>query len=135
MISPNEDVVPLSPDNAAVLFIDNQTSLMLGTQSIDTTLLCTNTEGLAKLAAIYDLPVLLTTTGGSPKGPASGLITPLWRHFNVSTQRRTSHDTNSTSRRRDRHARQSNRPPSSRHARHAGSLVAPRAQQSGKKKT
>lgn len=65
-MTPQEEyIVPLSPDNEAVLFIDNQTSLMLGTQSVDTTLLRTNTEGLAKLAAIYDLPVILTTTGGA----------------------------------------------------------------------
>ena len=40
----------LSPDNAAVLFIDNQTALTLGVQSIDMTVLKTNTEGLASLA-------------------------------------------------------------------------------------
>ncbi len=37
----------LTPDNAAVLFIDNQTTLSLGVQSIDATLLKTNIEGLA----------------------------------------------------------------------------------------
>ena len=69
-MTPQEEyIVPLSPDNAAVLFIDNQTSLMLGTQSMDTTLLRTNTEGLAKLAVIYGLPVVLTTTGGARTDP------------------------------------------------------------------
>ncbi len=69
-MTPQEEyIVPLSPDNAAVLFIDNQTSLMLGTQSMDTTLLRTNTEGLAKLAAIYGLLVVLTTTGGARTDP------------------------------------------------------------------
>lgn len=33
MTQQEEYVVPLSPENAAVLFIDNQTNLMLGTQS------------------------------------------------------------------------------------------------------
>ncbi len=81
-MTPQEEyIVPLSPDNAAVLFIDNQTSLMLGTQSMDTTLLRTNTEGLAKLAAIYDLPVVLTTTGGGAHGPSGGLITPITETF------------------------------------------------------
>ncbi len=74
MTPQNEYLVALSPDNAAVLFIDNQVSLMLGTQSIDTMLLRTNTEGLAKLAAIYGLPVVLTTTGGGEHGPSGGLI-------------------------------------------------------------
>lgn len=81
-MTPQEEyIVPLSPDNAAVLFIDKQTSLMLGTQSMDTTLLRTNTEGLAKLAAIYDLPVVLTTTGGGAHGPSGGLITPITETF------------------------------------------------------
>lgn len=77
----DEYTVPLSPDNAAVLFIDNQVSLMLGTQSIDTTLLRNNTEALAKLAAIYGLPVVLTTTGGGEHGPSGPLITPITDTF------------------------------------------------------
>lgn len=81
-MTPQEEyIVPLSPGNAAVLFIDSQTSLMLGTQSMNTTLLRTNTEGLAKLAAIYDLPVVLTTTGGGAHGPSGGLITPITETF------------------------------------------------------
>jgi nicotinamidase-related amidase len=64
----------LSPANAAVLFIDNQTTLMLGVQSIDMTLLKTNTEGLAKLAKMFNLPVVLTTTGGGAGGPSGGLL-------------------------------------------------------------
>lgn len=74
MTSSEEYLVPLSPDNAAVLFIDNQTALMLGTQSMDTTLLRTNTEGLAALAALYGLPVVLTTTGGGEHGPSGPLL-------------------------------------------------------------
>lgn len=72
---------PLTPDNAAVLFIDNQTNLMLGVQSIDTVLLRNNTEGLAQLAKMFDLPVVLTTTGGGAKGPAGGLSTGITDSF------------------------------------------------------
>lgn len=64
----------LTPDNAAVLFIDNQTTLTLGVQSIDMTLLKTNTEGLARLAKIFNLPVVLTTTGGGAEGPSGPLL-------------------------------------------------------------
>jgi len=81
MTQQEEYVVQLSPDNAAVLFIDNQINLMLGTQSIDTTLLRDNTEGLAKLAAIYDLPVVLTTTGGGGHGPSGPLLPPITETF------------------------------------------------------
>ncbi len=80
--TPREEYVrPLSPDNAAVLFIDNQTNLMLGVHSIDTTLLRSNTEGLAKLAKIFGLPVVLTTTGGGVKGPAGGLVPSITETF------------------------------------------------------
>ena len=65
---------PLTPDNAAVLFIDNQTTLTLGVQSIDLTLLKSNTEGLAQVAKMFDLPVVLTTTGGGEHGPSGGLL-------------------------------------------------------------
>ena len=65
---------PLSPDNAAILFIDNQTNLLLGIQSIDTVTLRNNTEALAKLARMFNVPVVLTTTGGGARGPAGGLV-------------------------------------------------------------
>lgn len=74
MTSETDYLEPLSPANAAVLFIDNQTTLTLGVQSIDMTLLKTNTEGLAKLAQIFDLPVVLTTTGGGAEGPSGPLL-------------------------------------------------------------
>jgi nicotinamidase-related amidase len=76
-----EYVNPITPDNAVVLFIDNQTNLMLGVQSIDTTLLKLNTEGLAKLAKIFSLPVVLTTTGGGANGPAGGLMPSITETF------------------------------------------------------
>jgi nicotinamidase-related amidase len=74
MTDANQYLQPLTPDNAAVLFIDNQTTLTLGVQSIDLTLLKTNTEGLAKVAKLFDLPVVLTTTGGGEHGPSGGLL-------------------------------------------------------------
>ena len=74
MTAPSDYLQQLTPDNAAVLFIDSQTTLTLGVQSIDTTLLKTNTEGLAKLAKIFELPVVLTTTGGGAGGPSGGLL-------------------------------------------------------------
>jgi nicotinamidase-related amidase len=64
----------LTPDNAAVLFIDDQTTLTLGVQSIDMTLLKTNIEGLAQLAKVFALPVVLTTTGGGADGPSGPLL-------------------------------------------------------------
>ncbi|MDX2234412.1 MAG: isochorismatase family protein [Hyphomonadaceae bacterium] len=76
-----EYVRPITSDNAAVLFIDNQTNLMLGVQSIDTTLLRINTEGLAQLAKIFSLPVVLTTTGGGANGPAGRLVPSITQAF------------------------------------------------------
>lgn len=73
MTTPADYLEPLSPDNAAVLFIDNQTTLTLGVQSIDMTLLKINTEGLAQLARIFGLPVVLTTTAGGAQGPSGPL--------------------------------------------------------------
>ena len=72
---------PLTPENAAVLFIDNQSNLLLGVQSMDHTLLIRNTEGLAKLAALFDLPVVLTTTGGGAEGPAGPLMPSITETF------------------------------------------------------
>ena len=72
---------PLTPDNAAVLFIDNQTTLTLGVQSIDLTLLKSNTEGLAKIARMFGVPVVLTTTGGGEHGPSGGLLKGITKTF------------------------------------------------------
>lgn len=76
-----EYVNPITSDNSAILFIDNQTNLMLGVQSIDTTLLRTNTDGLAALARIFEIPVVLTTTGGGAAGPAGGLVSGITDAF------------------------------------------------------
>jgi nicotinamidase-related amidase len=72
---------PVTAENAAVLFIDNQNNLLLGVQSIDTTLLRLNTEGLAKLAEMYALPVVMTTTGGGADGPWGPLLKPITDTF------------------------------------------------------
>ena len=74
VVSQTDYLEQLTPDNAAVLFIDNQTTLTLGVQSIDLTVLKINTEGLAKVARLFDLPVLLTTTGGGADGPSGPLM-------------------------------------------------------------
>jgi len=74
MTTQDDYLDPLTPDNAAVLFIDSQTTLMLGVQSLDLTVLKVNTEGLAQLAKVFGLPVVLTTTGGGAKGPSGPLL-------------------------------------------------------------
>ena len=71
----------LTPGNAAVLFIANQTTLTLGVQSLDTTLVKMNTVGLAQLAKIFALPVVLTTTGGGAEGPSGPLLKPITDAF------------------------------------------------------
>lgn len=74
MTTRSEYLEPLTPDNVAVLFIDNQTTLTLGVQSIDTTVLKINIEGLAHLARHFGLPAVLTTTGGGDHGPSGSLL-------------------------------------------------------------
>ena len=60
----------LSPENAAILFIDNQTGLLSNVQTVEPTLLKNNTMALAALAKVYDLPVILTTSDSAgPNGP------------------------------------------------------------------
>lgn len=83
MTSPpqTEYLEPITRDNAAVLFIDNQNHLLMGVQSIETTLLRLNTEALAKLAELYDLPVVLTTTGGGAEGAWGPLFKPITDTF------------------------------------------------------
>lgn len=67
----------IDPDNAAVLLIDHQTNLILGCQSMDPVLLKNNTVALAALSKIFNLPVILTTTGGAGNGPAGPLFPEL----------------------------------------------------------
>jgi len=80
--TPREEYLkPLTPDNAAFLFIDNQTKLMMAVQSVDHTVLMRNTEGLARLAAVFKAPVVLTTTGGGANGPAGALYPAITQTF------------------------------------------------------
>jgi nicotinamidase-related amidase len=59
----------IKPDNAVVLFVDLQTGLMQSVRTIDHDLLRNNIVALAKIALLYDLPVLMTTCGSSgPNG-------------------------------------------------------------------
>jgi hypothetical protein len=76
-----EYLKPLTPDNAAFLFIDNQTKLMMAVQSIDHTRAHAKHEGLARLAAVFKSPVVLTTTGGGANGPAGALYPAITETF------------------------------------------------------
>lgn len=71
----------ITPDNAAVLFIDYQTQLILGCQSAPPQEVKNNTLALARIAKIYDLPVIITTTGGGAKGPAGATFAELTKEF------------------------------------------------------
>ncbi len=71
----------ITPDNAAVLFIDYQTQLILGCQSMPPSELKNNTLALARIAKIYKLPVIITTTGGGASGPAGGTFSELTNEF------------------------------------------------------
>ncbi|HYW32476.1 MAG TPA: isochorismatase family protein [Gemmatimonas sp.] len=72
---------PITPDNAVVLFIDYQTQLMLGCQSMEPQELKNNTLALARIAKIYDLPIVITTTGGGASGPAGPTFSELTAEF------------------------------------------------------
>lgn len=71
----------MTPEDTAVLFIDNQSGLILGVQSMDHTILMRNTEALAKLTKLFDLPVVLTTTGGGGEGPSGPLLPSITETF------------------------------------------------------
>jgi nicotinamidase-related amidase len=58
---------PLRPDNAALIMIDHQVNFMLACQTLPAEALRTNVIGLAKTAALYELPTV--TTGGYPADP------------------------------------------------------------------
>jgi len=51
----------LTPQNCTVIFIDHQPQMAFGVTSIDRQVLMNNTVGLAKAAAIFKLPVILST--------------------------------------------------------------------------
>ena len=71
----------ITPQNAAVLLIDYQTQLLLGCQSMDQKKLVNNTVALARVAKMFNLPVVLTTTGGAEKGPAGPTLPALTAEF------------------------------------------------------
>ncbi|MBC7936575.1 MAG: isochorismatase family protein [Rhizobacter sp.] len=71
----------ITKDNAAVLLIDHQTNLILGSLSMESRLLVNNTLALANIAKIFKLPVVLTSTGGGANGPAGPIIPELLAEF------------------------------------------------------
>jgi len=62
---------PLTADNAAVVFVDNQVGLMTGIRDYSIADLKHNIVGLAKAALTLDLPIVTTTTSSETLwGPA-----------------------------------------------------------------
>ncbi len=59
----------LSRDNAAVLLVDHQVKLVLGSRFPDPETLARNTVGLVQAAKILSVPVIATTTGNAVFGP------------------------------------------------------------------
>ena len=53
----------LTPENAALIVIDFQPSLIDGTRSIDRRVLLNNVAALTKAAKMFDLPIILSTIG------------------------------------------------------------------------
>ena len=53
----------LTPENAALILIDFQPSLIDGTKSIDRRVLLNNVAALTKAATMFDLPIVLSTIG------------------------------------------------------------------------
>lgn len=53
----------LSPENAALVLIDYQPSLVAGTHSIEHAVLVNNVVAMGKAAKLYDLPTILSTIG------------------------------------------------------------------------
>jgi nicotinamidase-related amidase len=51
----------LAPDNCTLILIDHQPYQFAAVQNIDTTLLANNVVGLAKTAAVFGVPTILTT--------------------------------------------------------------------------
>ena len=51
----------ITPDNHTLLLIDHQPQMAFATASIDVSELRNNTVGLAKAAALFDVPTILTT--------------------------------------------------------------------------
>ncbi|WP_052732974.1 isochorismatase family protein [Hymenobacter terrenus] len=71
----------ITPQNTAVLLIDYQTNLLLGCQSMEQKKLINNVLALGTIAKMYNLPVVITTTGGAEKGPAGPTLPALTAMF------------------------------------------------------
>src|SRR6201987_1649386 len=54
----------ITVDNSLLILIDHQPWVAFGVNSIDSSLLSNNLEGLASSAKALDVPVILTTVGG-----------------------------------------------------------------------
>jgi nicotinamidase-related amidase len=57
----NEKLELLTPQNAQVIFIDQQPQMAFGVQSIDRQTLKNNVVGLAKAAKVFNVPTTITT--------------------------------------------------------------------------
>lgn len=74
----------LTPDNSVVMFIDFQTGIMPGVKTIDPVVLRNNIVALSKVALLYDLPVILTTTGSKGQnGPVMRELTAMFPNLHV----------------------------------------------------
>ncbi len=68
----------LTPQNAAVLFIDHQTGLANGVADQSQAEFTSNVVALAKLAKLFDLPTVITTSASDgPNGPVMPQITQI----------------------------------------------------------
>jgi nicotinamidase-related amidase len=68
----------LTPDNAAVLFIDHQTGLANGVADQSQVEFTNNVVALAKLTRLYNLPTVITTSAADgPNGPVMPQITTI----------------------------------------------------------
>jgi nicotinamidase-related amidase len=68
----------LTPDNAAVLFVDHQTGLSNGVQDQSVPEYITAVTALAKMAKNFSLPSVMTTSAADgPNGPVLPIITEL----------------------------------------------------------
>jgi len=66
----------LTPDNAAVLFVDHQTGLANGVADQSQPEFTSNVTALAKLAKLFNLPTVITTSAADgPNGPVMPQIT------------------------------------------------------------
>jgi nicotinamidase-related amidase len=79
MASTTYPTVRLSRDRAALVFVDHQVGLLLGVHDQDQEQLRRNVIALAKMAAAYQLPVVVTTS--AEDGPNGALLPELVAEF------------------------------------------------------